>query len=166
MNKLFITLLSLLTILVFLYFSGIVSFYTAAKTNVNFNGASSLIAFDSSGNLKTVPVSNVNAGVDASIKGTANSLSTYITNNANKFANFNSNVLPNLANKQYVLSSVQQGTQNLPTFESLKSYVKKGQKYKIYNNHDNQILLKWGKNIESDGNINSTENYRYFNIRD
>lgn len=126
MNKLFITLITFSVILVFFYFGGIVSFYKAANTDVNFNGADALIAFDSKGNLKTVPVSNVNAGVDASIKGTADSLSADITSNTNKFANFSTNVLPTLANKQDVKTSVQQGTQSLPTFDSLKSYVKKG----------------------------------------
>jgi hypothetical protein len=126
MNKLFITLITFSVILVFFYFGGIVSFYKAANTNVNFNGADALIAFDSNGNLKTVPVSNVNTGVDAAISRTADLLNTDITKNANNYNNFSANVLPTLANKQEVASSVQQGTQSLPTFDSLGSYVKKG----------------------------------------
>lgn len=126
MNKLFITLITFSAILIFLYFSGIVSFYTAAKTNVNFNGADALIAFDSKGNLKTVPVSNVNTGVDAAINRTADLLNTDITKNTNNYNNFSTNILPRLASKQDVATSVQQGTQSLPTFDSLKSYVKKG----------------------------------------
>jgi len=166
MNKLFITLITFSVILVFFYFSGIVSFYKAANTDVNFNGADALIAFDSKGNLKTVPVSNVNTGVDAAISRTADLLNTDITKNTNNYNNFSTNLLPKLADKQYVATSVQQGTQSLPTFDSLRSYVKKGQKYKIYNNDGRKILFKWGDYIKTDGYTDSTENYRYFNIND
>jgi len=126
MNKLFITLLSLLTLLVIFYFSGILSFYKAANTDVNFNGADALIAFDSKGNLKTVPVSNVNTGVDAAISRTADLLNTDITKNTNNYNNFSTNLYPKLADKQFVAREVQQGTQSLATINDLGSYVKKG----------------------------------------
>jgi len=166
MNILFITLLSLLTLLVIFYFSGILSFYTATPAATNFNGATSLIAFDATGNLKNVPVSNINAGIDAAVNGTAASLNTDITSNSNDFGNFKTNLYPKLADKQFVARAVQQGTQSLATFNELGSYVKKGQKYKIYNNDNNQILLRWGSNIQSDGKTKATDNYRYFNIND
>lgn len=166
MNILFITLLSLLTLLVIFYFSGILSFYTAVPADINFNGASALIAFDSNGNLKTVPVSNVNTGINTAVSGTGDSLSTDITSNSNNFTNFSTNLYPKLASKADVARAVQQGTQSLATFKDLGSYVKKGQKYKIYNNDNNQILLRWGSNIQTDGKTKETDNYRYFNIND
>lgn len=71
MNKLFITLIVFSAILAFFYFSGAISFYTQTLAPTNFNGANALIAFDSNGNLKSIPVANINAGINAAVKGTA-----------------------------------------------------------------------------------------------
>lgn len=170
MNKLFITLISLLTLLVFLYLSGIVSFYSQTPAATNFNGANALIAFDSNGDLKSIPVANINAGINAAIKGTADSLNKDLSNvAARSYSNEtrsrrNGSAMTTLASKTDVANQISAAKASVD--RSLNGYVKKGQRYKIYNNDNNQILLKWGKNIETDGYTDSTEDYRYFNIRD
>lgn len=131
MNKLLITLLSLLTILVFLYFSGIVSFYSQTLAPTNFNGASSLIAFDSNGNLKSIPVSNINAGINAAVKGTADSINNVIdtvkqraNDNSYGVSNLKDNIVPTLAKKTDVTNQI--NAANASVNRSLNSYVKKG----------------------------------------
>lgn len=178
MNKLYITLISLLIILVFLYFSGIVSFYSQTIANTNFNGATSLIAFDSNGNLKTVPVANINAGINSAVQGTADSLAKQTTdlekNRVDPLSNglsYIRNRLPNLAIKSAVDSRFQQQDTRLRMQDERQqkmanNYVKKNENIRIFNNDNNQILLKWDHNISSDGNINGKENYRYFRIKD
>ena len=149
MNKLFITLITFSVILLFFYFSGVISFYTAVPTDINFNGASNLIAFDSNGNLKTVPVSNVNTGINTAVSGTGDSLSTDITSNSNNFSNFSTNTLPYLTKKSEVATSIQQATQSLATAQDLTSYVKRG----------SPVSIQLGKG--SSGYTYSTSNSRY-----
>ena len=170
MNKLFITLIVFSAILAFFYFSGAISFYTQTLAPTNFNGANALIAFDSNGNLKSIPVANINAGINAAVKGTADSLNNDLSNvAARSYSNEtrsrrNGSVMTTLASKTDVANQISAAKASVNS--SLNGYVKKGQRYKIYNNDNNQILLKWGKNIETDGYTDSTEDYRYFNIRD
>ena len=136
MNKLFITLLTLLTIRVFLYFSGIVSFYTQTFAPTNFNGASSLIAFDSNGNLKSIPVSNINAGINAAVKGTADSINNVMdtvkqraSDNSYGLSNLNNNIVPTLAKKTDVTNQIT--VANAAINRSLNGYVKKGSSVNI-----------------------------------
>ena len=126
MNKIFITLFSLLTILAFFYFGGVISFYKQTLASTDFNGANSLIAFDSKGNITSIPVSNINTGINDAIKGTATSLSSDIRANTNNLSYLKNTTIPSLAKRTDVARRITSATRSLATKGELNNYVKKG----------------------------------------
>jgi hypothetical protein len=151
----FLIFFLIIVLLVIFYLSGSISFYTQTPANTNFKGSNDLIGFNSSGDIILVPVGNINSGIDTAVRGTTDSLNNDL-----------SRLRTDVYNNKTGIQRLNAGIDTKADRASLRSYVKKGQKYKIYNNDGNQILLKWGSDIKADGNTNSTENYRYFNIND
>lgn len=120
MNKLLLTFTFLIAILVVLYFNGALSFYTQALSSINFNGANTLIGFDSNGNIRSIPVNSVSSGIDRAVKGTTDSLVS------NEIADLSNKVSSNKASAASNTSGIASLNVSKANKSALSSYVKKG----------------------------------------
>lgn len=121
MNKILTLFILLSIVIVFLYFNKALSFMSARDVgDIDFNGANSIIGFDASGNIISVPISNVNNVVNAMQDSTDNvekRVQKNINNNSTKITN-NSLSISELNRKK-------------PDNSVLSSYVKKGSSVNI-----------------------------------
>lgn len=127
MNKLLLTFTFLISILVVLYFNGVLSFYTQAFSSINFNGANAFIGFDSNGNLRSIPVNSVSSGIDRAVKGTTDSLvSNEITDLSNKVSRNKASAASNKASAASNTSGIASLNTSKANKSVLSSYVKRG----------------------------------------
>ena len=121
MNKILTLFILLSIVIVFLCFNKALSFMSARDVgDIDFNGANSIIGFDASGNIISVPISNVNNVVNAMQDSTDNvekRVQKNINNNSTKITN-NSLSISELNRKK-------------PDNSVLSSYVKKGSSVNI-----------------------------------